>query len=67
MKIKDVRNLRHITLKEMAQRLKINESNFVKYENYQNKPNILIGLKIAHILQVNPDEIFKDEYYEKGA
>lgn len=63
MTIKEAREIRNITQKEIAQYLNISDNNYAKYEKYIHKPNILIAIKIAEYLNVNIYEIFKPEYY----
>lgn len=62
--MKDAREKIGFTQLDMAKRLNLHEQNYQAYERYKNKPNVLLAQRIAQILGVDIEDIFKPEYYK---
>lgn len=63
MEINEARQLRRLTQEEVAKRCHISLSTYVKIEHRRVIPSILNGLEIAHVLMVDPRDIFRPEMY----
>ena len=55
--IKNLRNERGFTQKEIAQKLNIAERVYQRYENNEAKPNINIIIKLAKLYNISADVI----------
>ncbi|MEM0173247.1 MAG: helix-turn-helix transcriptional regulator [Sulfolobaceae archaeon] len=65
LEIKEVRKIKNLTQKEVAQQCDITESTYKTYENYKTKPNVLIAIKIAEVLNIPVERIFSEAHYKK--
>lgn len=65
LEIKEVRKIKNLTQKEVAQQCDITESTYNTYENYKTKPNVLIAIKIAEVLNIPVERIFSEAHYKK--
>ena len=61
MRLKEIREKRFITQRELAQRSGVGLSTIVRLELSRQKPRISTARKLAAALEVGPGELFADE------
>jgi Predicted transcriptional regulators len=60
--LKKIRKEAKITIKKISQKLGITESYYWKIENGKRKLYYELAIKIAHIFNKKPDELFYKDY-----
>lgn len=56
--LKKIRNKKKYTMKYMASKLNISENYYCMIENKKRRLNYDMAIKIAHIFNLKPDDIF---------
>jgi DNA-binding XRE family transcriptional regulator len=64
MSIKEARNILGYTQAQVAQHVGISMSNYFMIEKYRQTPDVCIALKIAHVLNRDPYELFDCTKYK---
>jgi len=64
MRIAELRKFRKLTQDDVARLSGLKMSTYQVFERYKNEPSVLKAIKIAKILDVPVEEIFKEEYYK---
>lgn len=64
-RLKQLRILNNLSFADMADRLNISKSFYWKIENDQCILQYRMAVKIAHIFNLKPDEIFYDDFNKK--
>ncbi len=59
VRLKEIRSLKGLTQEEVAKRMGFTVSRYSDIENNRKKPNILLALRLAKVLQCSVDEIYK--------
>jgi len=67
VRIVELRKLRKLSQEDVTRRSGLNMSTYQVIERYKVIPSVLNAIKIAKVLDVPVEEIFKPEYYEKGS
>lgn len=63
MEISEARLLRRMTQEEVAERCNMCLSTYINIERRRTIPTVLHALEIAHVLMVDPRDIFRPEMY----
>ncbi|ADQ04377.1 helix-turn-helix domain protein [Caldicellulosiruptor owensensis OL] len=63
MRLKEIRKMKNLKQKEVAEKLQISPQRYCQYENGKRKIPIDIAIKIAQILNMSMDEIFYDKSF----
>jgi len=64
MRIVELRKLRKLTQDDVMRRSGLKLSTYQVIERYLRVPTVLNAIKIAKVLDVPVEEIFKEEYYK---
>lgn len=62
LKLKEVRNKKGYTIKEMASKLNISSAFYCQIENKKRNLSYEMAFKIASVLNTKPDQLFYDEF-----
>lgn len=65
MRIAELRKLRKLSQDDVTKRSGLNMSTYQIIERYKVVPTVLNAIKIAKVLDVPVEEIFKPEYYKE--
>ena len=60
-KLRQIRKEKKLTMKEMAEKLKISKAYYSQIENQKRKLSYEMAFKISNIFSKKPDKIFYDE------
>lgn len=65
VELKKVRKKKHLSCKEMAEKLNISKPFYWQIENKKRRLSYPMAMKIAYILGTKPDKIFYDEFKDE--
>lgn len=65
LKLKQKRNDKGYTIKEMADMLNVSKAFYCQLENNKRNLSYIMAIKIADILKTKPDKLFYDDFKER--